>query len=416
MVKLSRLKFRNETTTFATETPMTANQETAAKPLIQNALAVLQRGDPNGALAMLVEAERSYPGSIGVKLNLALVRRTLADYPGALRALDAALAIEPYLFLALLSKGAVLEQMNKPRRAAEIYRNALQIAPPETKMPPSLLEPIRRAREVVDEQSQALQSHLRKQLGGLLAEHADQPLGRFNEALDIFSGTKRIYHAEPIQLQIPQLPAIPFLDRALFPWLSTLEAATETIRDELLALMDTGMQGFEPYIQYKPGTPVNQFEQLNHSRLWSTLWLWKDGEAQSEPIARCPKTAAVLAELPLADQPGFAPTVVFSALAPHTHIPPHTGSTNSRLLVHLPLVLPGPARFRVGNEVREWRMGEAWVFNDTIQHEAWNDADETRVVLIFDIWHPDLSLAERELVAALLRERYQWQGGQPTSP
>ena len=110
----------------------------------------------------------------------------------------------------------------------------------------------------------------------------------------------------------------------------------------------------------------------------------------------------------MADQPGFAPTAVFSALAPHTRIPPHTGSTNARLLVHLPLVLPGPAGFRVGNYTRKWNIGEAFVFDDTIEHEAWNDADKTRVVMIFDIWNPLLSEAERELITALLLAQRQW--------
>ena len=107
----------------------------------------------------------------------------------------------------------------------------------------------------------------------------------------------------------------------------------------------------------------------------------------------------------MADQPGFAPTAVFSALQPRTHIPAHTGSTNARLLTHLPLILPGPARFRVGNDERPWRMGEAWVFDDTIEHEAWNDADETRVILIFDVWNPYLSEAEREMVGAMMAAR-----------
>ena len=87
---------------------------------------------------------------------------------------------------------------------------------------------------------------------------------------------------------------------------------------------------------------------------------------------------------------------------PTTHIPPHTGSTNARLLVHLPLILPGPARFRVGNELRSWRMGEAWAFDDTIEHEAWNDADQLRVILIFDVWNPLLTEAERDLVTAMM--------------
>jgi aspartyl/asparaginyl beta-hydroxylase (cupin superfamily) len=94
--------------------------------------------------------------------------------------------------------------------------------------------------------------------------------------------------------------------------------------------------------------------------------------------------------------------VTFSQLEPHTRIPPHTGSTNTRLLVHLPLILPGPARFRVGAEMREWKMGEAWVFDDSIEHEAWNDADQPRTIMIFDIWNPFLSEAERALIAAMM--------------
>jgi phosphoserine phosphatase len=114
---------------------------------------------------------------------------------------------------------------------------------------------------------------------------------------------------------------------------------------------------------------------------------------------------ALLDRLPLARQPGFAPTVIFSALEAHTRIPPHTGSTNARLLVHLPLILPGPARFRVGNETRSWRMGEAWAFDDSIDHEAWNDADALRVIMILDIWNPLLTEDEREAVTALMNAR-----------
>jgi aspartyl/asparaginyl beta-hydroxylase (cupin superfamily) len=107
----------------------------------------------------------------------------------------------------------------------------------------------------------------------------------------------------------------------------------------------------------------------------------------------------------MAQQPNYAPTAMFSVLDPHTKIPPHTGSTNTRLVVHLPLVLPGPARFRVGNVTRPWRMGEAWVFDDTIEHEAWNDADESRAILIFDVWNPLLSDAEKALISAMMTAR-----------
>ena len=92
------------------------------------------------------------------------------------------------------------------------------------------------------------------------------------------------------------------------------------------------------------------------------------------------------------------PTAFFSILEPHTKIPPHTGSTNTRLTVHLPLVVPGGCGFRVGGETREWRPGTAWIFDDTIEHEAWNESDQARAILIFDVWNPQLTALERDLV------------------
>lgn len=387
------------------------NEQNSLKTTLQEAQSRVRRGDARAALELLQAAMPVHGESVDLHMNIAIAQRALGNYPAAIESLNAVLAIDPYTFMALLSKGSILEQMGHVRQAAEVYRNALRIAPPDAKLPTGLAAPVQQARAVIARQSEAMAAHFRDALGPILESHEGESLGRFEECLDIVAGTKKVYNAEPVQLHVPQLPAIPFFERSHFPWLETLEAATDTIRGELDSLLQAGLPGFEPYVQYAPGTPENQFKALNHAREWSSLWLWKDGEAQSESMARCPETAALLEQLPLADQPGFAPTALFSALAPRTHIPPHTGSTNARLLVHLPLVLPGPARFRVGNQQREWRLGEAWVFDDTIEHEAWNDADETRVILIFDIWNPLLSAAERELISALLVTHRDWLQG-----
>ena len=378
------------------------------KTMIRNATAQLQRGDARGAMAQLDQALQRFPADADVRLNRAMVQRAAGNLPAALAELDAALSIDPYFFLALLSKGAVLERLGERGAAALVYRDAIKIAPPEQSMPAPLKAPLARAREVVEEDSRQLADFLLQQTSTLREARKTEALGRFDECLQILAGRKRVYHAEPVQLHVPQLPAIPFFDRSHFPWLPHLEAATDMIREELRALMDAGMPGFAPYISYPPGAPLNQWAELNNNREWSSFWLWKDGARQEEAISRCPRTAALLAELPMADQAGFAPTALFSALAPRTRIPPHTGSTNARLLVHLPLVLPGPAAFRVGNAERAWRMGEAWCFDDSIEHEAWNDADQTRVILIFDIWNPLLSQTERELISALMHARRAW--------
>ena len=384
---------------------------TQVNATITRAQRQLRAGDRQGALAVLEEALAQNPASHDLHMNLAMAHRASGSLVDAVLALNAALAIEPYSFMALLSKGSILEQMGRIRAAARVYRDALRITPAESSLPSGLRGPVARAREVVAEQAQALAEHLRGALSDLRAQCHCAERRRFDESLNVLAGINKVYNAEPIQFHYPRLPAIPFFEREHFPWMKTLEAATDTIRGELMTLLDADLAGFAPYVQYAPGTPENQFASLNHNAQWSSLWLWKDGERREQAIARCPQTAAILDQLPLADLPRFAPTALFSALAPHTRIPPHTGSTNTRLLVHLPLVLPGPAGFRVGNETREWKMGTAWAFDDTIEHEAWNDADATRVIMIFDIWNPLLSAAERELITALLTAHSEWLRG-----
>lgn len=381
----------------------------AQDDLLRQAAEALARRDPHSALDLIDQADALGPTHNGA-LNRALALRLLGDFHGALMVLDDALAMQPYDFAALLGKASMLEQVGQARSAADVYRNALKIAPPRERCPPVLQTQIDHAAGVVRRQAEALRDHMRAGVAALRGSVDAATLDRFDEGLEIYAGLKTAPKQEPLLLDYPRLPAIPFYDRSLFPWLETLEAATPVIKAELEALLAGGMDDFAPYIAYPKGAPVNQWGELNHSRKWSSLWLWKDGARQDAVCERCPQTAAVLESLPMCRQDGFAPTAVFSALQPHTHIPAHTGSSNVRLLTHLPLILPGPARFRVGNTVRDWKMGQAWVFDDTIDHEAWNDADEMRVILIFDVWNPYLSEAEQSLITAMMQARRSFAG------
>ena len=171
-------------------------------------------------------------------------------------------------------------------------------------------------------------------------------------------------------------------------------------RGELLQCLTSDADGVVPYVDYPTGAPLNQWRELNRSRRWGAYYLIKGGLRVERHLERCPQTAALLAAAPLAEVPGEAPTAFFSILEPRTRIPPHTGVTNTRLVVHVPLVIPPGCGFRVGSETREWQPGQAWVFDDTIEHEAWNGSDEPRAILILDIWNPFLSSAERALVSA----------------
>lgn len=119
--------------------------------------------------------------------------------------------------------------------------------------------------------------------------------------------------------------------------------------------------------------------------------------------------------LPQAEVELRSPTAMFSVLQPKTRIPPHTGAANFRLVVHLPLVLPPDCGFRVGGETREWRLGEACVFDDTIEHEAWNESERTRIVLICDIWSPRLSAGERKAIRAVITATDAFNGTVPAA-
>ena len=367
---------------------------------IQQALA---RRDPGAALRVLAEAEAAQPQDAELKLQKAMALRLSGDLTGAVNALDQALALEPYNFVALLSKASLIERMDGEKAATPIYKNALTIAP-ETP-PPALAAPIAHAREVVARTADALEAYLEARVGATDAALDTATRARFAESLKIFTGKARNYESEAVLLKYPRLPAIPFFDRAMFPWFPELEAATDMIRGELEQVLHEEQADFVPYIQTPEGAPVNQWAELNYNPRWSTYFLWKDGVKQEAACAKCPGTAALMDRLPLARQDKFAPTVMFSALAANTRIPPHSGSTNTRLLVHLPLILPGPAWFRVGNETRYWKMGEAWAFDDSIDHEAVNEADALRVILIIDIWNPLLTEVERELITRMMNAK-----------
>ena len=369
--------------------------------MLRRASEALTRRDVTTALALLDQADTigaTHPAA----MSRAMALRLLGDLAGALTAMDRALTMQPYDFVALLGKGAVLEQAGRASAAVESYRNAIKIAPSRDRLPAQIVGQLDHAAEVVGKHARALRDFMRVEVGAMRVGIDAATLDRFDEGLDIYAGLKTPPKQEPLLLNYPRLPAIPFYDRALFPWLETLEAATPVIQAELGALIESDFDRFAPYIAYPPEAPVNQWGELNHSQKWTSLFLWRDGARQEDICERCPGTAALLESLPMARQPGFAPTAVFSALQAHTHIPPHTGSANVRLLCHLPLILPGPARFRVGNTTRDWKMGQAWVFDDTIEHEAWNDADALRVILIFDIWNPFLAEGEKTLITAMM--------------
>ncbi|MEI9929349.1 MAG: aspartyl/asparaginyl beta-hydroxylase domain-containing protein [Rhizomicrobium sp.] len=337
------------------------------------------------------------------QLNIAFARRQAGDMDGELGAYNNALAADPLCYPALLGKAALLERLGKARQAAKIYRDALKLEPPRDQLPPALAAQFDEARQAVQADSRRMSDYLRERLGAERAQAGEQDLRRFDACVGVVAGTREVYTVKPTLLHFPALPAIEFYDNESFPLLAALEAQSDFILEELTVLLREDAGGFNPYVNKPAGTPLNQWAELNASPQWSAFFLWEDGKPIEQNCRRCPKTAALLEASGMADVPGYAPTAFFSLLKPHTHIPPHTGVTNTRLIVHLPLIVPEKCRFRVGGETRDWEQGKAWVFDDTIEHEAWNDSDRTRVILIFDVWNPFLTEPERKLIGPLLQ-------------
>jgi len=367
--------------------------------LAQTALAAR---DPRSALALLERAGTLGRANPMIELCAALAHKELGDAAAETTAVARALAMDPYFYPALLHKARMLERQGKPRQAARVFRDVLKVMPERDRRDPSLARAVQHAESAVDENMDLLERHVESALAGLRREHSGALPGRFERSLQAMVGRKRIYHPEPVMLHYAELPPIQFYDDALFPWLPELEAATDTIRDELLGVLAESRAEFRPYVQHPPGAPLAQWAELNHSPRWSTYFLWEHGRPVEAHCARCPRTAAVLSRLPMAELPNFSPTAMFSSLEARTTIPAHNGETNTRLIVHLPLIVPADCWFRVGNETREWQYGKAFVFDDTIEHEARNGSDELRVVLILDVWNPFLSGAERALVGGLV--------------
>jgi aspartate beta-hydroxylase len=374
-------------------------------PLVLNAAGVqaLHRGDPAAARQLLEQAIQRDAGNSSFWLNLASAFRRLALPEEETRVLERVLALEPRHLLALLQKGSLLELQGRSKAAARIYQSALQTLPRNASLPHSLRAAVLHAREVVRENDAALISFLEGRLHQLRAQHSRARQSRFDHALDAFFGKRQIYTPQPTFLHFPKVPAWEFYPREDFPWLDEIEAGTPEIRAELERVFAADADRLEPYIAYPEGVPLDRWAELNHSRRWSVFYLWRDGEPVAEHLARCPRTAERLARLPRAEVPGYAPTAFFSILDGKSRIPPHTGVTNTRLIVHLPLIVPAGCGFRVGSETRAWRRGEAWVFDDTIEHEAWNDSDVPRAILIWDIWNPYLDAVERDLVRAAVQ-------------
>jgi len=365
--------------------------------LINDGVAALQQRRFADARDKLEQATGTGLANAQLWLALAAACRGQEDSSAEERALDRMLELDPQSVAGLIMKADCRARAQDDRNASSIYKKALRLASDQS-VPPSLVPELQRAEAMIAELEVRHAAHLEQALAaqGLAPDARSR---RFQHSIDIIAGRRHIYLQEPTAYYFPELPQIQYYDPAEFDWVPKLEAATDAIRAELVEAMAAQLDEFRPYIRSEANRP--RYHPLLDKTDWSALFFCENGKRSEELIARCPRTWEAVQGAPLPWVGGTSPTIMFSLLRRGTRIPAHTGMLNTRLICHLPLIVPPGCGFRVGNETRQWQEGKLLIFDDTIEHEAWNEGGEDRVVLIFDIWRPELNETERREVAAL---------------
>ena len=362
----------------------------------QEGVAAFQKGDFAAATLAFEKVTSAENASGHSWLVLSQCYAATGDLVREDAALDTVLAMEPRNVLALIRKGEGMAKRGDDRAAVSYFNLALSNAP--TDPSPGMTRSLERAAAASAAASGRFIGHLEQSLDAAGFAPAQRP-ALFDEAIGIMTGRMPVQVQQPTSFFYPGLPQTSFYDPASFDWVAAFEAAAPEIRAELVALLDE-REGFHPYVEGDPDRP-NRGHALLDDRRWSAFDLYRSGQRVEENLRRCPATTRALADVPLPSIPGRSPMALFSLLEPRTHIPPHWGMLNTRLICHLPLIVPPRCRLRVGNHERSVEPGRMMIFDDSIEHEAWNDSDEVRIVLLFEIWRPEIGEREREALTAM---------------
>jgi hypothetical protein len=324
--------------------------------------------------------------------------------PASELALNRLLEDDPHSVLLNVRKADYRLAARDENLACYFYRRALQDAGDRPLSPEAAAE-TRRAELALAEVGGRVRARREKRLTdrGLPPQ---QWSPRLRASLDPAVARPQTDLQDPTHHYYPDLPQTEYFDPAQFDWVPAIEAATGAIREELTGLLASrGADDFRPFPENADGMPMGVSKALVDKKDWGVLVFCEQGWLEPEHIKRCPRTwETILQHAPVPRVAGWGPSIIFSMLKAGAHIGAHTGMYNTRLICHLPLIVPPGCRFRVGDEVREWEEGKLLIFDDTIEHEAWNDSDEDRVMLIFDIWRPELSEQEKRELTFLFSD------------
>lgn len=371
------------------------------------AMAELVRGAIPAAIALLEQARTADPGNAAVLAHLGTALRHARRNDEAEVVLREALALDPQDFVARLHLGAAIEDLGHADAAMFTYFSAISAAQNQGRWrndattAPVLRPLLRHAMQQVDAGRARIFGEV---VAPLRTQHGRDALVRVERCLATYLGAMPAAYADdrqrPSLLYFPDLPSQPWFRSELFPWYAELESRTDVIRDELIAVLDE-QDGVEPFLDIT--LPAQRSAYLGGSApQWNAFFFYRHGTRYEENSARCPHTVRALDTVPLVHIPEHAPECLFSVLTPGSHILPHHGVTNTRLVTHLPLIVPEDCVLRVGGEDHIWKEGRCITFDDTFLHEAWNRSERTRVVMLLDTWNPYLTEVEKQAIGALV--------------
>lgn len=369
-----------------------------------------QRGNFEQALSLLALAADADPEVPAIELQRGAVELSMGNFRAAAVSIEHGLQKAPGAFVARLRLGIALEQVGEHDKALRTYFRAINAAQQQGRWlddattAPSLRGPVQYAINYVQQGRSRL---FHAALDPLRERYGTDALVRVEESLAVYLGLREAgipdSRQRPTFFYFKGIPSQPFYPRHRFPWADKLDQATHAVRDELDALLRQNLE-LEAFLGSRDRAATANLLQGSRGRepVWDAFFFYRHGKRHDENCERCPATAGLLDSLPLVKVRDHAPETLFSVLKPGTHILPHRGVTNTRLVTHLPLIIPADCALRVGGEIHAWQAGRCVTFDDTFEHEAWNRSDETRVVLILDSWNPDLSEVERVAVTDLV--------------
>jgi aspartate beta-hydroxylase len=368
-----------------------------------------QRGDAQGAIAVLAAAAAANPLHEMLTVELAVARAGAGAMAEAVEGLRAFCARQPDAPMAWLLMGQMLDDTGRGDAALMARFEAISRAQAAGQW----LDPAATPAAVsglVGAAVATLRERRRdvfmSMIEPLRQEHGDAALRRVDLAVRGYLGELQITPPDVMQrpryLYMPDLPAQPWMEPYLHPWAGRLAQAFPEIRDEALGLVLEEAR-LEDFVKVRDGDRIGNYLG-GAAPSWEAFFFYRHGTRYDDNHARCPRTSAVLESLDLCRIPGQTPEICFSVLAAGTHILPHYGVTNTRAVMHLPLVVPADCALHlVDRGAHQWVEGELVMFDDTYLHEAWNRSSSVRIILLMDCWNPHLTPVEREAIVRLSR-------------